>query len=126
MNKPISYSLAKLLKEKEFDEPCIYRYRKNELQSYTVIKEHKYNSQPISLSDISAPTVADVIMWLYKKHQIWISVNVNINGFFANAIKEWNKKEDAWEVRSIGYVKKHITPTECYEKAIEYTLTKII
>ena len=97
MNKPISYPLAKLLKEKGFDEPCPNLYYQPER--------------------CKKPTIADVIMWLYEKYDIWIVVFPTEENWTFDI---FNKIEC---VKSESFIK---SPTECYEKAIEYILTKLI
>lgn len=72
------------------------------------------------------PTIADVIMWMYDKHGIWISVVDN------------NPEQTKWEFqisrREIGLLYSSgqypptysDTPTESYEGAIEYCLNNLI
>ena len=86
------------------------------------------------------PTTADVVMWLYEKHGIWINV--------CPTIIEYNSRKDC-----IGFIylitklKTYLengkmygnddkgifsnsyyynSPTEAYESAIEYTLNNLI
>ncbi len=82
MNKPVSFPLAKVLKEKE---------------SYF------------------APTISDVIMWLYETHKIWISVYE-----YKDHAADSN---DPFVFRSsVTGLKEFKTPTEAYSAAIEYIL----
>lgn len=63
----------------------------------------------------SAPTVAEVVMWLYEKHGIWISVN-----------PMWNYvvyKNDGYKTTYSNFGN---SPTEAYLAAIEYTLKNLI
>lgn len=91
MNKEVNFEIAKLLKEKGF----------------------------ILLPDFksSYPTIAEVVMWFYEKHGIWISVQ-----------KYWDKGEFlGWEALIYFSDGIHITktvnsPTEAYEVAIKHTL----
>lgn len=71
----VPYELALILKEKGFDEPCLGRYRDKKFQLYSVIKEHCYNSDPISNKDISAPLYQQVIDWFYNKHRIFVEAD---------------------------------------------------
>ena len=116
MNKPINYPLAKLCKEKGFDEPCPNLYYQPER--------------------CKKPTIADVVMWLYEKHGIWIAVDWMSrtkpfnSGFYCN-LRGTNKplNQDNFipinNTKSPGY-EVFNSPTEAYEAAIEYTLTKLI
>lgn len=141
MNTPVSYPLAKLLKEKRFDLSTERFYPKpkcklfgidehgrlypivNKTQTYfkgkaAVLKEENY---------YDAPTIADVIMWIYEKHEIWIQVKPG------GKLETWDfivqKKDNTFAV-SYFEIKQHKpffnSPTEAYEAAIEYTLNNLI
>ena len=135
MNKPISYPLAKLLKEKGFLEDC-----ENEYDSSGKLRfDHTGSSYWVnkrcndSLNIFSAPTIADVIMWLYEKYGIWISAHqekcVASLGWDFNFVfideHEKSVKEQEVLYKSFGE-RTFNSPTEAYEAAIEYTLSKLI
>ena len=98
MNTPVTYPLAKLLKEKGFD--------KNTEANWWILAEHHSenykkglpvdetkifftrNSQELSLKTqideerehnvyhvLGVPTISDIVAWLYKDHRIWVEVN---------------------------------------------------
>jgi len=96
MNTPVSFELAKLLKEKEFDENCSdYYTQTGNLNSDgwgDIIYEQGFGSgEPdrmlrFNYSDFNknqketcflCPTIAEVVMWLYEKHEIWIGVEAS-------------------------------------------------
>lgn len=135
MNKEINFELAKLLKEKGFDKPSY---------SFYVIDESEYgeigeiitnpNDNYPALDDnslfdtlASAPTIAEVVMWLYEKHGIWVRVEPDWDGDFWVQIKS-REIPDArigkWQV--VTAFAPYKSPTEAYEKAIEYCLNKLI
>lgn len=64
------------------------------------------------------PTIADVVMWLYKEHGIWISVDPD-------------NDTDIW-FYTISHNKSEVVfgnyngPIEAYEKAIEHVLNSMI
>lgn len=89
MTAPVKFELAKLLKEKD------------EIFDVT--------------STLDYPTITEVVMWLYEKHGIWISVEQNsfIGGGKSSFISNVKRAE-------------YNSPTEAYEAAIEYCLTKLI
>lgn len=68
-------------------------------------------------------TIAEVVMWLYKKHGIWVIVSHEISDLHQT---EWfwigvkNGEETASQYFGFN------TPTEAYEAAIEYTLKNLI
>lgn len=118
MNTPIKFEIAKLLKEKGFDLP---------MEKYYVDKNTCVNSLPAKIdgtyptnNDLimdwcSAPTIAEVVMWLYEKHEIWIEVSADndcekFQYVISDECSEYNCK----------------SPTEAYEAAIEYTLKNLI
>jgi len=97
MNKSVSFELAKLLKEKGFDEPCPNLYYQPER--------------------CKKPTIADVVMWLYEKHNIWIVCFPTDGGWSFDIFI----KTDC--IKSESFIN---SPTEAYEAGIEYILTKLI
>ena len=121
MNKPISFELAKLLKEKRFDRPCCeFYYMKNNpnklQESFNKNKKWDFNFEneyQFPCKSISAPTIAEVLMWLYEKHGIWIEV------YYDNGKKEFYTVLNGEEY-------KYNLPTEAYKAAIDYCLTNLI
>ncbi len=94
MNTPVSFELAKLLKEKEFDENCSdYYTQTGNLNSDgwgDIIYEQGFGFPDRMLrfnySDFNknqketcflCPTIAEVVMWVYEKHEIWIGVEAS-------------------------------------------------
>ena len=106
MNKPISYPLAKLLKEKGFDEPCPNLYYQPER--------------------CKKPTIADVVMWLYEKHGIWLYCEIKGDNFYVKA----KKIKSNWRRVVSGVVDNENilfnSPIEAYEAGIKYCLEKVI
>lgn len=158
----VSYDIAKQLKELGFDEPCLagfYHYisdkpeRARQLltpkdsifgenymlkNSLDFIKQPSIaiNHHPICNENCSAPTIVNVIMWLYEKHDIWIYPTPTLNG---------NKDTIMWRIticpcgiknqRSSN--KNYLpafnfddncfnSPTEAYLTGIEYVLNNLV
>lgn len=156
MNKEVNFELAKLLKEKGYDIPTkkYYEYalksRKNKEDGYSGSfgwKKGELNLQSDyfqnnSKSDFtsemwymcSAPTITEVVMWLYEKHGIWIIVDCDCYGilWYANlsvaSEKNWDNIDLRHEIISASkkFPNEHNSPTEAYEAAIEYTLNNLI
>jgi len=130
MNTPISFEIAKLLKEKGFDEALTFYFDlqdSNKLKPIPMSDEiNKFHSNRNSLM-LSAPTIADVVMWLYEKHGIWISVNKDINIKWSNNYFNYNiiSENKGSAFSDIGGTQPN-SPTEAYEAAIEYTLNNLI
>jgi hypothetical protein len=103
MNTPVSFEIAKLLKEKGFDGIEI-DYGLNQI----------LNLKP-------APTIAEVVMWLYEKHGIWISPQPNEpyidNDWCFTVFKD---------LKNNGSLEGYNSPTEAYEAAINYVLLNLM
>jgi len=133
MNKVVDFSIAKLLKEKGFDEQNLTIYQDGEV---LLLRSTISNSQFMTSRNYTAPTIAEVIDWLYEKYSIWIVVdwmnriNPYNSGFIChlrgtnkrlnsdNFVVINNTKEPGYEVFN--------SPTEAYEAAIKYCLTNLI
>ena len=130
MNTPVNFELAKLLNEKNIKIHSIFRGRgyhwyldgdKDEfgdpLDNGTgVWKLANFNTH--TREEYSAPTIGDVVMWLYEKHGIWIAV-VRFKDHSAD-----NNEKPTF--RHNFLFKDYNSPTEAYEAAIEYTLNNLI
>lgn len=134
----VSFEIAKLLKEKGFDEYCksVYhvgsvcsvaslRYHDNE--EYGAVIDEKQNSDFGKYDNaISAPTLQMAMKWLREVHHIFIDVDYDIrlgNNPYFTLITDMNK----WD-----YFKGHDLPTEketyeeACEAAIKYCLENLI
>lgn len=123
MNTPVSFELAKLLKEKEFDRPCYHYYYNNKLDSSS---KDNWNT----LNGYSAPTISEVVMWLYENHNIWVVVNPHKGEddlgkpFMEFDPEVWSfTNECVFHNTGLLYFN---SPTEAYEAAIEYVLKNLI
>ena len=103
MNTPLNFELAKLLNKKGLYISSEKRYNKKGTFEYS------------KSWSVAAPTIADVVMWLYEKHNIWIGVNRNPNFYYVVYSKT--------EVKDIK--NNFNSPTDAYETAIKYSLDKI-
>jgi hypothetical protein len=148
MNKEVSFQIAKLLKEKEFDEYCLFIWNEENLEEpyyyaehYEMIclRIHYYGDIPMINNSyiekyatyvekdevteevyelLVAPTISDVVMWLYKEHGIWISV------FSTDDVTMFSYKISCRQGHN--YSPNFNSPTEAYEAAIVYTLNNLI
>ena len=127
MNTPVSFEIAKLLKEKGFDVPCREGWI-NYLSSFIgevkiPDKESNFVLDKLGNSHlIERPTIAEVIMWLYEKHGIWIEVYIDDDSSFGYLISKITKKE-----RVDSPLKRQFnTPKQAYEAGINYVLKNLI
>lgn len=123
MNTPISFELAKLLKEKGFNAPCIQQYYNHgellfcvDVHGRPMLKTNDKSYLDSGGYCISAPTIAEVVMWLRENHGVWISVRIGYGYEFA--LQSTNQPIS---LVNDGYS----TPTQAYESAIEHCLKRI-
>lgn len=131
MNTPISFELAKLLKEKDIkidtEEVLFYRDEVNNIEEHQVKNiDVLYNytgfgNYAPDENEYQTYIISDIVMWLYEKHGIWVHVeymdDVLLFGFSVCTIKTNTIEIEEWKFNS---------PTEAYEAAIEYTLKNLI
>lgn len=133
MNTPVSFPIAKLLKEKGFERNVGYSkpyYNhlgelNGDVTEYVRAQIHDEDTTPFETTPV--PTIAEVVMWLYEKHGIWIFSD-RTNKWFWTIEKpnsEYIHQED------LPLTEKSIyngfdSPTEAYEAAIKYTLNNLI
>lgn len=127
MNTPVSFELAKLLKEKGFEERTKSYTEDGKLVTIS-LTIRRFNLEKVYYP---SPTIAEVVMWLYEKHGIWIEVRhiktFNVNRFHV-IIWDYKDTSDYMTIHcdnGVGY-EVWDSLTEAYEAAIEYTLNKLI
>lgn len=135
MTTPVSFEIAKLLKEKGFEEISSNFYTNPRCKMFGIDEHGRYypiknkaKSLWISGNAVTldskhvyyAPTIAEIVMWLYEKYGIWISSTVVCNRFRYEIVPL--DRQEKFEYSSFDYN----SPTEAYEAAIEYTLKNLI
>lgn len=135
MTTHVNFETAKLLKEKGFEQKERPSYLLVPFQECTIIDVFDHPSGNLGYGDkigyylpnktVNAPTIAEVVMWLYEKHGIWIDVSLS----------QFSKPKDLQWMYSIVFTqrctyshspKSYNSPTEAYEAAILYTLNNLI
>jgi hypothetical protein len=155
MNKEVSFDLAKLLKEKGFDINVFSCYNSSSLlrENYSIINQYENlyiedkgecllipydDNDGIYLEKInfnawegkySAPTIAEVIMWIYQKYKTWIYATPYKEKDYHFTIiedKEKRKNLTIYDESLYGGIGKEgisfSSIEEAYEKGIEYFL----
>jgi hypothetical protein len=137
MNTPISFEIAKLLKEKGFDEPCLNFYTNPRCKMFGIDEHNRYypiknkakklwtsgNAATLDSKHVYyAPTIAEVVMWLYEKHGIWVEVRKHTR----NGLRCFSPYIDNKPVREDVFFNDYDLPTEAYEAAIKYCLENLI
>lgn len=118
MNKEVNFEIAKLLEKKGFSEKTLQAYVYRGVEHQDSSYKGRLTKDKL-LCDISAPTIAEVVMWLYEKHGIWIYIR---QGY------KWE-----WYIETVANHPElkyndglEDSPTEAYEEAIIYTLENLI
>lgn len=120
MNTPISFEISKVLKEKGFDNPTLQWYHRD-------TKKLNTNDLMFSMNKLtdnySAPTIVEVVIWLYEKHGIWVCID-KAEDF--NWRKFSIRKLNDIGYERIGFGSDFKSPKEAYKAGIEYTLKNLI
>lgn len=118
----VSFEVAKLLKEKGFDEPC---------RSYYIGSSGRYSRCTVEIKtndcrddEILRPTLQMACKWLREVHNV--SIEITSTGFLIDGGVEWEC--DIKSGHRLYF--KHITNERSYEGAVEaalkYTLENLI
>lgn len=119
MTSDVSFEISKLLKEKGFEDMIkSYDGSGKEVNVSLVVRKHV----PTQMF-YPRPTIAEVVMWLYEKYDLWWDVSLEKGSF-----SMYNIKHISGYSYSIGglYFETFRTPKEAYEAAIKYILTNLI
>lgn len=120
-----SYEIAKLLKEKGFDEPTWTRYEDNN----EVIFGDKYNWNNSPMGQISAPTHQMAMKWLREVHNLNINNDLSIHGYFcsiSHIVRDSSghivdvEDSESWET---AYFDTH---EKAIEESLKYSLENLI
>lgn len=125
MNKEVNFEIVKLLKEKGFNmTPYLTIDNENPKNLKSNFNPREYQPWYFTL------TIADVVMWLYEKHGIWIEVSCHT---------VFDEKDDTIEVDLFYFAARKLkpveilysgdfvnSPIEAYEDGILYTLNNLI
>lgn len=138
MNTPVSFEIAKLLKEKGFDKQT-KKYYVQVFENTFKLTHHKMwemdeESGFQNTPHYPAPTISEVVMWLYEKHEIWIEIDLidNSRGYYFNYViitskdRDFNDEECFDSAKRIYDEDKHNSPTEAYKDAISHCLNELI
>jgi hypothetical protein len=130
MNTYVNFEIAKLLKQKEcVIKPLGLKNKTDYVEGYEWDYEDDVKITEFQFEDhvfyfmYLKPTIAEVVMWLYENHGIWICVDK------AEDFNWWKfsiRKLNDIGYERIGFGSDYNSPTEAYEGAITYTLENII
>ena len=127
MNTPVSYSMAKLLDSKEV--------RFENWQGKIFVdgeeKPHMAHWYAGAKEILFRPTIADVVMWLYEKHGIWVYtyfLGLSYSCYVIQKIQKTNPTQPLIQLvkDSITYDELFNSPQEAYSAAFDYILNELI
>ena len=131
MNTPVSFELSKELKEKGFDLPCRLLYKSEKELEEGIGVDYDWNK----FDSYSAPTIAEVVCWIYNKYDIWISLIPDsssgyrlLNRKFSVSIFRFNMNLNV-QVEIIRKNKDILyfnLPENAFDYAINYTIKNLI
>jgi hypothetical protein len=133
MNTSVSFNLAQLLKEKEvIIKPLSLKNKTDYIEGYELdtedaedflkIRDFQFEDNVCSHLYLK-PTIAEVVMWLYERHSIWVKVECpenSVNNDWVSYIHKIGKFECIFASHIVS------SPTEAYEAAIHYCLKNLI
>lgn len=130
LNKQVTFSTAKLLKEKGFDEIVRGRYTVTHWNSAFKIGDLFYSDYPINDHCAYAPTIAEVVMWCFNKYKYSIEYSMNIpeSGEYDGCyvFNGLIKGSEDYKLKIFYTSKDYPTIEKALETAIEYTLNNLI
>ena len=121
----VSSEVAKLLKEKGFNEPIWTRYE----DGNEVIFGDKYDWNNSPMGQISAPTHQMAIAWLREEKNILIYVYPIIDLPVKNNYTfywRWDGKKKRHDAPHIGDKHNYESPEQATEAALKYSLENLI
>ena len=117
-----SYEVARLLKEKGFDEECDFYYEHSTDEPHEITRDEIVESCNLC---IKAPTHQMACDWLREVHKIFIeiSVSIDLNGNYHYSYFVLNK--DCKYARK-GYTSFDWNYTDAVEEALKYSLENLV
>lgn len=113
-----SFEIAKLLKEKGFDEPCNHYYENNNLMFSSSLKgRNSYQT-----NTCSAPTHQMAMAWLREMHYLWIDIDQLTNYKWAWSI--WLMNDANFKMGETSQVTSNYK--EAVEAALKYALENLV
>lgn len=131
----VSFEIAKKLKEKDFNEPCLGFYYPNGnlvLRVTDGVDDFRCCLGSLNKTDniisnefFDAPTISQVLKWLFNEKQLFVNIDCNICDKFGLFFTIHKKGEETWEV--CGFDENYYNrPEEASLAGIEYVLNNLI
>ena len=127
----VSFEVAKLLKEKGFDEPCQFLYfSKYKQEGDFVGNFNTRKNSEINEASYSAPTLQMAMKWLREVHNLHCNVDYDyVLGWYCQITSLTETVEDRYKEMKYYHPDKDngfSSPEEACESAIRYSLQNLI
>lgn len=127
MNTPINFEIAKLLFRKHYKSKSKMGY---DIMGNLGDPYYGYHfTNGIGNGDLvfEAPTIAEVVKWLYDKHGIFVTVNIPYEEFGKFSAEIWGKNlDDGIKILLADGMSMFDSIEKAYEEGIEHCLVNLI
>lgn len=122
-----SFEVARLLKEKGFDELCIFKYNSEGVRTKAGVAIDEWQNSELDDDEYSCPSQAMVMKWLREVHQLHISIKPTwaLGDMREPCRWEYSIISLSVAIDYMYYVGKN-TYEEAAEAAIKYSLENLI
>ena len=120
----VPFELAVKLKDKGFKDK-VYAYYNRREQFFEIYPKQDIN---YSMYKCSAPTIHQVLGWLWKEYKIHIEICISGSGFFYDVYQnvKWQDGKLDWDNMEEDTLYTEETPEKAYIAAIEYVVNEMI
>jgi len=115
----VSFEVAKLLKEKGFNEPVMYHF--------TPDGTKRKFQQTFYRDDVAQPTLQVAMKWLREKHKLFIDITAAMEDYIEDGVVKYKDPYYTWEVFSLEigeplYFGGTPSVKESYEDACDFAI----
>ena len=125
-----SFEVAQLLKEKGFDELCIFKYNSEGVRMKAGVAIDEWQNSELDDDEYSCPSLAMAIKWLRNEHNIMVSPYALSLGYYFEIFDLTTKDITGCKpLYQVGIPSKEYvlnTYEEAVEEAIKYSLENLI
>ena len=120
-----SFEVAKLLKEKGFDELCIFKYNSEGVRMKAGVAIDEWQNSELDDDEYSCPSQSMAMKWLREVHKIFIevSVSIDLNGNYHYSYTVLDKE---CKYLRRGYTDFDWNYEDAVEAALKYALENLI
>lgn len=122
-----SFEVAKLLKEKGFDELCIFKYSSEGVRMKAGVAIDEWQNSELDDDECSCVSHQMAMKWLRKEHNILLFLlPAQENGKLVYLVEvwTWNEEEGIYESTYAPMPRKE--PEQAIEAAIKYSLENLL